>query len=60
MAETYKLSHTAQEIDEKLKKVEEGGVGYTDGETIHPIDPKFLPNTVATKSDIFGAMEASY
>ena len=29
-------------------------------ETIHPIDPKYLPDTVATKADIFGAMEASY
>ena len=29
-------------------------------ETIVPIDPKFLPDTVATKADIFGAMEASY
>lgn len=28
-------------------------------ETIHPIDPKYLPD-VATKADIFGAMEASY
>ena len=29
-------------------------------ETIHPIDPKFLPEGVATKADILGAMEASY
>ena len=29
-------------------------------ETIHPIDPKFIPDAVATKADIFGAMEASY
>lgn len=29
-------------------------------ETIHPIDLKYLPDTVATKADIFGAMEASY
>ena len=29
-------------------------------ETIHPIDTKYLPDTVATKADIFGAMEASY
>ena len=29
-------------------------------ETIHPIDPKYIPDTVATKADIFGAMEGSY
>ncbi len=29
-------------------------------EITHPIDPKFLPDTVATKADILGAMEASY
>lgn len=29
-------------------------------ETIHTIDPKYLPSSVATKADIFGAMEASY
>lgn len=29
-------------------------------ETTHTIDPKFLPDTVATKADIIGAMEASY
>ena len=28
--------------------------------TIHTIDPKYLAGTVATKADIFGAMEASY
>lgn len=27
---------------------------------VHTIDQKYLPDTVATKSDIFGAMEASY
>lgn len=40
---SYKLSHTAQEVDDKLKRIEEGGTGYTEDETIHPIDPKFLP-----------------
>lgn len=40
---SYKLSYTAQEVDDKLKRIEEGGTGYTEGETIHPIDPKFLP-----------------
>lgn len=39
----YKLSYTAEQINEKLKRIEEGGTGYTDGETIHPIDPKYLP-----------------
>lgn len=29
-------------------------------ETIHPIEAKYLPDTIATKDDIFGAMEASY
>lgn len=42
----------------------QGEVGYhvcsASKETIVPIDPKYLPDTVATKADIFGAMEASY
>lgn len=28
--------------------------------TVKPLDEKYLPDTVATKADIFGAMEASY
>ena len=30
------------------------------GYAIHKLDKKFLPDDVATKADIFGAMEASY
>ena len=38
-----------------------GYLSYVEfAETIHPIDQKYLPDTVATKADIFGAMEASY
>ena len=33
---------------------------YQKTELIHPIDPKYIPDTVATKADIFGAMEGSY
>jgi hypothetical protein len=29
-------------------------------EIISPINPKYLPDTLATKADILGAMEASY
>lgn len=40
------------------------GIGYLSyiefAETVHTIDPKYLPDTVVTKADIFGAMEASY
>ena len=31
-----------------------------DAETIKPLDAKYLPDNVATKADILGAMEASY
>ena len=43
---SYKLSFTAQEIDSKLSKVQDGGCGYTEGETIQHIDQKYLPNSV--------------
>lgn len=43
MAENYNLSLTAEDIDSRLKKIQDGGVGYTDGETIHQIEAKYLP-----------------
>lgn len=36
------------------------GYGLFKQTVIHKIDSKFLPDTVATKADIIGAMEASY
>lgn len=35
-------------------------VTISEPDEIVPSNPKYLPNTVATKADIFGAMEASY
>lgn len=39
----YKLSFTAEIIDDKLQKVQEGGTGYTEDDTVHHIDQKYLP-----------------
>ena len=41
----YKLSYTAEEVEEKLKKIEDGGVGYTENETVHKINSKYLPHS---------------
>jgi hypothetical protein len=30
------------------------------GELVHKLDEKYIPDTIARVSDIFGAMEASY
>lgn len=45
MAE-YKLDFTAEEVNQRIKKIQDGGIGYTDGETVHPIDPKYLGGAV--------------
>ena len=39
----YDMTLPAEDIDSRLKKIQEGGVGYTDGETIHQIEAKYLP-----------------
>lgn len=45
-----------------IKTTESGdfSIEITETSVIHTIDPKYLPDTVATKADILGAMEASY
>ena len=46
MAEEIKkhnLTLPAEDIDSRLKKIQDGGFGYTDGETVHQIEAKYLP-----------------
>lgn len=40
----YGMTLPAEDIDNRLKKIQDGGIGYTEGETIHLIDKKYLPD----------------
>lgn len=39
----YDMTLPAEDINSRLEKIQPGGVGYTDGETIHQIEAKYLP-----------------
>lgn len=42
----YDMTLSAEDIDSRLEKIQDGGVGYTDGETIHQIEAKYLPGVI--------------